>query len=226
MLFLVPVAVVPLLVALALILGGLPDMLRGRLHAERVFVRLAFSWHSIGPVAVFLIATPGAPSWGDWPIYVLALGAQFALDLASSMGARVARCRRFRRPCSRRSCSGSSSSTSCSLQSGFSPLMAAVDQPARLPAGARAGRTAGNDRDRPARPDRRDDRPHRRVRERETVARVDALTGLANRLAWEEYVNVLATAQNEDGGPSRSSSSTSTGSSSRTTRAAMHSATR
>ena len=86
MLFLVPAAEVPLLVAFAFILAGLPEMLRGRLHVDRIFVRLAYSWHSIGPVAIFLIATPGAPSWGDWPIYLLALGAQFALDLASSMG--------------------------------------------------------------------------------------------------------------------------------------------
>jgi diguanylate cyclase (GGDEF)-like protein len=200
MLFLVPAAEVPLLVALAFILGGLPDMLRGRLHAERVFVRLAYSWHSIGPVTVFLIATPGAPSWSDWPIYVLALGAQFALDLASSMGrewlgvgvppsvlapvlVRVYLVDLLLAPI------------------GFLAAMSAVEHPLGfLPVLGLAALLALIATDR-----------RERIGETivltdafesaSTVARVDALTGLANRLAWEEYVNALATAQNEDGRP-------------------------
>ena len=198
MLFLVPAAQVPLLVALAFILGGLPEMIRGRLHAGRVFVRLAYSWHSIGPAAVFLIATPGAPSWHDWPIYVLALAAQFALDLASSVGRewlgvgvppavvapvllRVFLVDLLLAPI------------------GFLAAMSAVDhQLGFLPVLALAGLLALIATDR-----------RQRIgktivladafESANTVARVDALTGLANRRAWEEHVNTLEDAHSEDG---------------------------
>jgi diguanylate cyclase (GGDEF)-like protein len=198
MLFLVPAAEVPLLVALAFILGGLPDMLRGRLHAERVFVRLAYSWHSIGPAAVFLIATPGPPSWSDWPIYLLALGAQFALELASCMGrewlgvgvppsvlapvlVRVYLVDVLLAPI------------------GFLAALSAVEHPLGfLPVLGLAALLALIATD-------------RRERIGETIvltdafesastfARVDALTGLPNRRAWEEHLKVLAESQSKNG---------------------------
>jgi diguanylate cyclase (GGDEF)-like protein len=200
MLFLEPAADVPLLVALAFILGGLPDMLRGRLHAERVFVRLAYSWHSIGPAVVFLIATPGAPSWHDWPIYVLALGAQFALDLASSMGRewlglgvppsvlapillRVYLVDLLLAPI------------------GLLAAMAAVDHPLGflpvLSLAALLSLIASDRRERIGEAIVLTDA----VETASTVARVDALTGLANRRAWEEHLKGLAAAQSVDGRP-------------------------
>jgi diguanylate cyclase (GGDEF)-like protein len=51
----------------------------------RVFVRLSYSWYAIGPALVFAVARPGAPAWHHWPVYGLALGAQFALDAASAL---------------------------------------------------------------------------------------------------------------------------------------------
>ena len=200
MLFLVPAAEVPLLVALAFILGGLPDMLRGRLHAARILVRLAYSWHSIGPALVFLIANPGAPSWHDWPIYALALGSQFALDLASSMGRewlgvgvppavlapvllRVYLVDLLLAPI------------------GFLAAIAAIEQPlAFLPVlslAALLSLIATDRRERIGEAIVLTDA----VETASTVARVDALTGLANRRAWEEHLEKLEAAQSVHGGP-------------------------
>lgn len=85
MLFLAPAGLVPLLVALGYAVGALPDVVRGRLPADRALVRLSYSWHAVGPALVFLALDPGPPSWRDAPVYLLALVAQFAFDLASSL---------------------------------------------------------------------------------------------------------------------------------------------
>jgi putative nucleotidyltransferase with HDIG domain len=53
MLYSVPVNLVPLLTALALALGTLPDVLRGRTRPERSLVTLGNSWFSLGPALVF-----------------------------------------------------------------------------------------------------------------------------------------------------------------------------
>jgi putative nucleotidyltransferase with HDIG domain len=84
MLFLLPVNVVPLLVAAALLLFRLPEYLRGEVHLERSLVQLCSSWYAVGPAAVLAIAGPAAPDWAEWPVYVAALGAQFGFDIASS----------------------------------------------------------------------------------------------------------------------------------------------
>jgi diguanylate cyclase (GGDEF)-like protein len=85
MLFVLPAAVVPLAAAAGYLLGGLIDCLRGRLHPERGFVILGSSWHAVGPALVFLAAGEPNPSLHDWPLYAAALGAQFGFDLASSL---------------------------------------------------------------------------------------------------------------------------------------------
>jgi HD-GYP domain-containing protein (c-di-GMP phosphodiesterase class II) len=84
MLFLLPAASVPLFVALGYVLGLLVDRALGRVHGERVAVVLASSWHAVGPALVFLLAAEPEPSLADWPLYLGALGAQFAFDLTSS----------------------------------------------------------------------------------------------------------------------------------------------
>lgn len=85
MLFLLPVPLVPLLAAAAILIAKFPDFLSGRIRADRGLVMVATSWYAFGPAAVFAIAGVGDPSWGDWPIYLAALGAQFGFDLASSV---------------------------------------------------------------------------------------------------------------------------------------------
>jgi putative nucleotidyltransferase with HDIG domain len=81
MLFLLPTQLVPLLVLLGMLVGNLPDYARGALHPGRALMLPGDAWHAIGPAVVLLAAGATSPVWGDWPWYVLALGAQFAIDL-------------------------------------------------------------------------------------------------------------------------------------------------
>jgi diguanylate cyclase (GGDEF)-like protein len=190
MLFLAPPALLPLLVALGNIISGLPDLLAGRLHVERIFVRLSYSWHAIGPAIVFGVFTPGPPAWSDWPVYALALAAQFAFDFASSVGREwfgVGVAPRILVPILARTYLvdlllapigflGALAATGTEL--GFLPVLSLAAFLALLAS-------------------------DRRERMGETVqlsdafetassaARKDRLTGLANRLAWEEHVEAL-----------------------------------
>jgi HD-GYP domain-containing protein (c-di-GMP phosphodiesterase class II) len=84
MLFVLAPAVVPLVVAAALCLDRLPEVVLGRQHPQRLLWVLGEAWFAVGPAVVFLLFDVQEPSWGDWPIYLLALAAQFAGDLASS----------------------------------------------------------------------------------------------------------------------------------------------
>jgi len=81
MLFLLPTQLVPLLVLAGMLVGNLPDYARGALHPGRALMLPGDAWHAMGPALVLLAAGATTPEWGDWPWYLLALGAQFALDL-------------------------------------------------------------------------------------------------------------------------------------------------
>ncbi len=86
MLFLLPTSAVPLLVMLAWFAGRLPDVVVGkrRTHPDRLLLVPANCWFSIGPVLVLLAADAQLPDWSDWPVYLLALLAQFAGDTVVS----------------------------------------------------------------------------------------------------------------------------------------------
>jgi HD-GYP domain-containing protein (c-di-GMP phosphodiesterase class II) len=84
MLFVLPVAIVPLVVVAALLLDRLPEVLAGRLHPQRLLVPVGDAWFALGPVVVFLGAGVSGPDWQDWPVYFLALAAQFVCDLVSA----------------------------------------------------------------------------------------------------------------------------------------------
>ena len=84
MLLLMPPVLVPLLVAVGYTLGNLPDYVRGRRHPTRLLLAGGDSWHAVGPALVLLAAGPETPSLADWPVYVLALAAQFSCDLVWS----------------------------------------------------------------------------------------------------------------------------------------------
>jgi putative nucleotidyltransferase with HDIG domain len=84
MLFIVPPAALPLCVAAGLVLGKAPEAVLGRRPLGRVLMKVADSWFAAGPALVFLVASPGRPDGGDWPIYLAALGAQFAFDFVAS----------------------------------------------------------------------------------------------------------------------------------------------
>ena len=84
MLFLLPIAAVPLFVAAGLLLGRLPRYLRGYTPVNRAVVELGDALYCIGPVLVLGIAGADAPAFGDWPLYLLALAAQFTGDASFS----------------------------------------------------------------------------------------------------------------------------------------------
>jgi diguanylate cyclase (GGDEF)-like protein len=84
MLFLLPVAAVPLFVAAGLLLGRLPRYLTGYTPVNRAVVELGDALYTIGPVLVLGLAGAETPAFADWPIYLLALGAQFAGDISIS----------------------------------------------------------------------------------------------------------------------------------------------
>jgi HD-GYP domain-containing protein (c-di-GMP phosphodiesterase class II) len=86
MLFVLPVGMVPLAVAAGIVIGSLEECARGSLRLGRIPMRLMIAWHAVGPALVFAIAGERAPSLSDWPLYVVALLAQFALDTLWASG--------------------------------------------------------------------------------------------------------------------------------------------
>jgi hypothetical protein len=85
MLFLLPLGWVPLAVAAGYWMSLNADVVRGRRHRERVVVLLCSCWYVVGPVFVLLVWGEGPPRWDHWPVYLAALAAQFAADLASTL---------------------------------------------------------------------------------------------------------------------------------------------
>ena len=85
MLYFLPCAVVPLVVAAGTLLGNAPDYLARRKHPTRALLSFGDSWHAVGPALVFALGAPGDPDLGDWPLLLAALGAQFALDFVVSV---------------------------------------------------------------------------------------------------------------------------------------------
>jgi putative nucleotidyltransferase with HDIG domain len=84
MLFVLPTGIVPIAVASGVLLAALTEYAGGSLHFERIFVRLASCWHAIGPALVLGLAGEPEPDLSQWPLYLAALGAQFALDYVST----------------------------------------------------------------------------------------------------------------------------------------------
>ena len=85
MLLLLPTPVVPLLVLLGWFLGRLPDLVGpGKIHPDRLLLIPADCWFAMGPALVLIGLDAQDLDWGQWPVYLLALGAQFALELIVS----------------------------------------------------------------------------------------------------------------------------------------------
>jgi HD-GYP domain-containing protein (c-di-GMP phosphodiesterase class II) len=82
MLFLLPTPVVPLAVAFSYLLSRLFDYASGRTSIHRAFHAFGDCWHSVGPALVLVLAGAQVFSWDRWPIYLLALLAQFAFDFS------------------------------------------------------------------------------------------------------------------------------------------------
>jgi putative nucleotidyltransferase with HDIG domain len=84
MLFVLPPAIVPVAVALALALDRVPDIVAGRRHPQRLVMALGDAWFAVGPALVFVLADLDSPRLADWPLYLLALLAQFTGDFLSA----------------------------------------------------------------------------------------------------------------------------------------------
>ena len=65
-------------------LGRLLDYASGNTSVYRAFHVFGDCWHSVGPALVLIVAGAQVFSWDDWPIYVVALLAQFAFDFAAT----------------------------------------------------------------------------------------------------------------------------------------------
>jgi hypothetical protein len=84
MLFLLPTPVVPLVVSLSWLVGRLIDSAGGRASVHRAFHVFGDCWHAVGPALVISLAGAQVFSWDSWPVYLLALLAQFAFDFAAA----------------------------------------------------------------------------------------------------------------------------------------------
>jgi HD-GYP domain-containing protein (c-di-GMP phosphodiesterase class II) len=84
MLMLVPLPLVPLLVAAASVVAMLPDFMDRSWHRERALSCVSDSWALLGPVLVLSALSPGEPALVDAGVYALAFAAQLAADLAWS----------------------------------------------------------------------------------------------------------------------------------------------
>ena len=84
MLFVLPLAAVPPLVAAGFLIARAPDWFVGRTHADRALSAVADAWYAIGPVLVFAAADLHQPHWHDAPWYLAAFAAQVLTDVLAS----------------------------------------------------------------------------------------------------------------------------------------------
>jgi HD-GYP domain-containing protein (c-di-GMP phosphodiesterase class II) len=84
MLFLLPTPAVPLIVSVSWSLGKVVDYARGRASVYRAFHVFGDSWHAVGPALVLIVAGAQVFAWDMWPVYALALLAQFGFDFAAT----------------------------------------------------------------------------------------------------------------------------------------------
>jgi HD-GYP domain-containing protein (c-di-GMP phosphodiesterase class II) len=88
MLFLLPTPVVPLVISFSWTLGRLLDYAGGETSVRRALHVFGDCWHAVGPALVIVLAGAQVFSWEKWPVYALALLAQFAFDLLAT-GSRI-----------------------------------------------------------------------------------------------------------------------------------------
>jgi putative nucleotidyltransferase with HDIG domain len=82
MLLLAPANLVPLIVLVGLVLGTVPNLLRGA-RLERLLGVPNDLWWAVGPALVIGIGGVGRIGWEDTPVLLLALAVQFVFDLGA-----------------------------------------------------------------------------------------------------------------------------------------------
>jgi diguanylate cyclase (GGDEF)-like protein len=184
---LLPPQVVPAATLVGVLLGGLGgDVRMSRLR--RVLLHCTSLVHVLGPVTVLLVADVGPPALRHWPVYVAALLAQFVLDSIATLGRNVLGLGMPLRPLV----------TGLRWTFAVDTLLAPIALAGVL--ATRGSATLGmafavaplgvvlllqRDRRRQLRHSRDLADVYREAADR---ARLDALTGLRNRLAWDEAV--------------------------------------
>jgi HD domain len=88
MLFLLPTPIVPLVVSVSWALGRALDYASGATSVHRALHVFGDCWHAVGPALVIVLTGAQLFSWEKWPVYVLALLAQFVFDFVAT-GARI-----------------------------------------------------------------------------------------------------------------------------------------
>jgi diguanylate cyclase (GGDEF)-like protein len=83
LLLVTPLPLVPLVVLVALQIGGVGVQETGS-RARDLLARMISGWHCLGPVAVLWLLPVPQPALSAWPVYLLALLAQFTLDAGSA----------------------------------------------------------------------------------------------------------------------------------------------
>jgi diguanylate cyclase (GGDEF)-like protein len=83
-LFVLPPQLVPVVAASGLVLAASIARLRDPSRHERLAVLVGSAWHAIGPAAVFAVARVSAPDLALLPVFALAIAAQLACDAAAS----------------------------------------------------------------------------------------------------------------------------------------------
>ena len=84
MLVMLPPAVVPLLTALALVLGAAGQWLTGHARPERLLFSIPDAWHAVGAALVLVLFADGQIGVGLASVYVAALIAAYLFDLLSA----------------------------------------------------------------------------------------------------------------------------------------------
>src|SRR6478752_1933362 len=85
MLLLLPVTLVPVAVAVALVAARVPACVTGRRHPERLLLAVPDAWHAVGPALVIAAAGAPDPSLSLIGLYAAALAAQFFVDTVSGV---------------------------------------------------------------------------------------------------------------------------------------------
>jgi diguanylate cyclase (GGDEF)-like protein len=183
MLLLLPLPLVPTAILAGLLLGSVGDLETG--HQLRDLVaRMISGWHCLGPVLVLTLLPVDTPDLSRWPVYLLALAAQFGFDAASALARAAALGVRPGRLAGPLGWTFMVDSLLAPL--GLCVVIAAVDVPvalALLAAPVGLIRLLARDRSEQLENAMALGTAFSAVREE---ARVDVLTGLANRRAWSE----------------------------------------
>jgi putative nucleotidyltransferase with HDIG domain len=85
MLFLLPTPAVPLAVACSDLLGRGYDYATGHTNVHRAFHTLGDCWYAVGPALVLTAAGAQIFAWDEWPVYLVALLAQFVFDFVPAV---------------------------------------------------------------------------------------------------------------------------------------------